>query len=84
MDKQKFLIELAELLEVEPEELKPTTILESFYTWDSLAFVSTIALMETSFNVSINEHLLLNCKTVSDLLVLITEPSIDASICHAS
>jgi acyl carrier protein len=66
--KAAFMNDLAQLLEIDPNELKPDFRLDKCLSWDSLAVVSTIALIDQHFNKHIEGQTLEQCKTVSDLL----------------
>ena len=63
---------MAELLEVEEDKISPDFELHSGEAaWDSLAIVSTIALVDDCFNVMLEGKALMECKTVSDIEQLI-------------
>lgn len=49
MDKEEKLEILADILEVEPEELQEDMLLDDFETWDSVAVLSVIAMMDEKF-----------------------------------
>lgn len=57
---------LADIFEVEVEEIGPDTILAE-HGWDSLAIVSTIALFDEIYGKEVNVEALNNCETVADL-----------------
>lgn len=61
----EFYEGLAEILEVEPAEVKPD--LELGENWDSLAVVSTIALIDDVYDVQVRPEKLADCKTVGDV-----------------
>ena len=61
---------IAEILEIEVNEVTPELNL-SEYVWDSLAIVSTIALIDELFNKIVNGQALEKCKKVSDIMALI-------------
>jgi acyl carrier protein len=67
MDDQ-FREGLAEALQMPAVELTPTTELTD--TWDSLAIMTTIALIDQHYSVTLSPTELENCKTVGDVLVL--------------
>ena len=66
----EFHNELAEILELEPEEVTPELRLEDT-TWDSLAVVSTIALIDEQYDIAVSADALSNCETVGDIEKLI-------------
>lgn len=69
----EFYEGLAEILEVEPGEVNADLALDEG-NWDSLAIVSTIALIDEVFDKTISGEVLEGCKTVGDL-----EKAIDAA-----
>ncbi len=62
-----FLEELAEALDIEVEELSLTTELNNL-DWDSLAVISSIALLDEYFNKSVSASQIAECETIGDLL----------------
>jgi acyl carrier protein len=69
MDRQAFLVKLAEILEVDPnqvgEEYKITPS-----EWDSMRIMSTIALIDDTFGVTIPARDFSACTTVRSLMEL--------------
>ena len=61
---------LAEILEVDLELVSSSLPLEEG-AWDSLAVVSTIALIDEVFDETVNAEALADCKTVVDIEALI-------------
>lgn len=61
---------LAEILELEPADISPATELDESL-WDSLAVVSTIALIDEVYDLQINADSLAECRTVGDIEALI-------------
>jgi acyl carrier protein len=57
---------MAEILEIEPSEIRPDLSLEEV-SWDSLAVVSTIALVDDVYGVTLNPNALAECSTISDI-----------------
>jgi acyl carrier protein len=68
---QKFFEGLAEIFEIEPNEVSESLPLDSV-AWDSLAIVSTIALIDEQFDVMVDGQALASCETVGDIQKLIT------------
>lgn len=60
---------LAEIFEVEPDEISSATSLEDF-AWDSLAMVSTIALFDELYSKEVRIDDLKECQTIGDLEAL--------------
>lgn len=69
---QQFYVGLAEILEVDVAKLTPALILGD-YAWDSLAVISTIALIDELHGKIMNGEALTNCVTVSDIEALIAK-----------
>ncbi len=70
MSKEEFLKSMAEILEL--DEVNENLELDDDI-WNSLSIVSTIALIDENFNITISGDLLNNCKTIGDLWKLIEE-----------
>jgi acyl carrier protein len=68
---KKFFDGLAEIFEIEPNEVSVSLPLASV-AWDSLAIVSTIALIDEQFDVMVDGQALASCETVGDIQKLIT------------
>lgn len=66
----EFRAGLAEILEIEPSGVTPELVL-SEHAWDSLAVVSTIALIDDCFGLMLPSQELTNCTTVGDIESLI-------------
>lgn len=49
MDREEKLAIIAEILEVDTDELEEDMVLEDFDTWDSVAVLSVIAMMDQKF-----------------------------------
>lgn len=60
---------LAEILEVETDEVNSD--LELGDSWDSLAIVSTIALIDDVYDIQVRPEKLADCKTVGDIEELV-------------
>ena len=68
----EFYEGLAEILEVDVDQVKPDLSLEEG-SWDSLAVVSSIALIDDVYDVTVHPNALSDCKTVGDIEKLIAE-----------
>jgi acyl carrier protein len=66
----EFYEGLAEILEVEVDQVTPDLDLDES-GWDSLAVVSTIALIDDVFDVTVHPDRLGECKTVADIEKLV-------------
>ena len=68
--KEDFLEGMAEILEV--DQISSSTILQSVdVDWDSLAIISTIALIDETYGRPITGKQLEECHTVGDILKLV-------------
>jgi acyl carrier protein len=63
---------MAEILEMEPGEVTPDLVLADV-TWDSLAIVSTIALVDEVYDVALSPTKLAECATIADIEKLAVE-----------
>ncbi|MDF3887827.1 acyl carrier protein [Cupriavidus basilensis] len=72
----QFYEGLAEIFEVGVEEIGPSLNLEE-KNWDSLAIVSTIALVDECFNVMLDGQSLGSCIVVADIEKLIQDKKKD-------
>ena len=66
----EFYEGLAEILEIDVDQVQPDLSLEEG-GWDSLAVVSTIALIDDVFDVTVHPDRLSDCKTVADIEALV-------------
>jgi len=69
---EAFYEGLAEIFEIDVSEISPNLDLTKM-DWDSLAFISTIALVDDCFDVMLNGQSLADCQTVADIEKLITD-----------
>jgi acyl carrier protein len=70
MNEHEIIYSLAEILEMEPADISPSTLLESIDTWDSLATISFIAFVDEKRGYVLAGDDLQNAKTVGDLIAL--------------
>ncbi|CAO3452105.1 acyl carrier protein [Azospirillum argentinense] len=70
MDRKEFLLALDEMLELEDGTLTGAEDLESIDSWDSLAVISFIALVDEKLGHVVEGEKLVKAKTVDDLLGL--------------
>jgi acyl carrier protein len=68
----EFYEGLAEILEVEVDQVNSDLSLEEG-SWDSLAVVSTIALIDDVYDVTVHPNAISECKTVGDIEKLVAE-----------
>jgi len=69
---ENFYAGLAEVLEIDAAKVGPELDLTKL-AWDSLAVVSTIALVDEQFNVMLDGKALAQCKRVADIEALIAK-----------
>lgn len=67
---QDFFEGLAEILEIDIALVTPELNLQD-YAWDSLAVVSTMALVDDIFSVMLDGQSLSKCSSVADIVALI-------------
>jgi len=67
MDKPEFLAMMDELLEQPPGSIHREDQLADLEDWDSLALISFMAKVNTSYGVILSPQRIAQCKTVNDL-----------------
>jgi acyl carrier protein len=65
-----FIDGMADILEIDAAQVTPELVLAD-YSWDSLAIISTIALVDEVFDQMLDGQALANCTTVADVQALI-------------
>ncbi|KAA1054962.1 acyl carrier protein [Azospirillum argentinense] len=70
MDRKEFLLALDEMMELDAGTLTGAEDLESIDSWDSLAVISFIALVDEKLGHVVEGEKLVKAKTVGDLLGL--------------
>lgn len=70
MSNEEKMEYIAESLEMEVEELTPDTVLEDLETWDSVAVLSVISIINEKFDRYPNAKEILSYKTVGDLMAV--------------
>jgi len=71
MNEQEFIARLEELLEADAGSLNLATPLGSLQGWDSLAFVSFLAMADEKYGTRVAPTDLRQCKSVADLMKLV-------------
>lgn len=66
MDEKKFISEFSELIDTD-EEITLDTNLEDIEEWDSLSYVSFVAVALSKYKVSVAKDDIKKAKTVNDL-----------------
>lgn len=72
MNKTELLEEIRETLQRE-DEISLIMKLEDIEEWDSLAKLSIISLYDQLFGILISGQELVNCKTINDLVELVSK-----------
>ena len=68
LDKNQFLAEFADMLGMSADDLTPATPLSSLENWDSVAYLSTMVLLDEKVGVAISPDDLTAARTVQDIL----------------
>lgn len=68
---QKFLDLLKEILEIEDRELSMTDNFREYPEWDSLAYLSVIAMLDEEYGIQIEGPEFKKLKTVGDLFSVV-------------
>jgi acyl carrier protein len=71
MNEQEFIASIEELLEIDPGSISLETQLDSLEQWDSLAFVSFLALADSKYGVRVTPTELRASKSIADLMKLV-------------
>ena len=71
IDKQVFLTQLDELLELTPGSLKGQEKLDNLAAWDSLAVIGFIALVDENYGINVSPAGIRAAKTIDDLFALL-------------
>lgn len=73
MTRSEFLAELDAMLELDAGTLTGAEALDDIDSWDSLAVISFIALVDEKFNTVVAGEDLAKAKTIDDLLALVAD-----------
>lgn len=73
MDRDTFYHELDEMLEVASGTVKGSDALGELESWDSLAVISFIAMVDSQYGVSLPAKAITACRTAADLAKLVEE-----------
>ena len=71
MNEKEFLTNLEGLLEADAGALNCAIELASLEQWDSLAFVSFLAMADSKYGIKVAPSELRQCKSVGDLMKLV-------------
>lgn len=70
IDESEFIRRLEEMLELKAGSLSTGNQLREISSWDSLAVMSFIALLDGTYGISVPASRIPSCRTVGDLLIL--------------
>jgi acyl carrier protein len=70
MTKQDLITEIEDILQVDEGSLNEATVLASLEDWDSLAFISIIALFDKKLSQKVPLDELKQCQSVGDIITL--------------
>ncbi|MBD8528760.1 MULTISPECIES: acyl carrier protein [unclassified Massilia] len=70
---EKFITDIAEALEIETTQLAAETEYKELASWDSLAALSVIAMIDENYNVSIGGDDIEKSRTVQELWDLVSQ-----------
>lgn len=73
--KEKLILELAEALEIEAEDINLVDNFREYDAYDSLTELSVLAMLDSEFGIEIEMEEYKNYKTVGELLNLVIEKS---------
>lgn len=78
METQTLLHEIEEVVDLDPGSLRGDESLDEIPNWDSLAFLSFLAMADSRFGLTIAPETLRTAKSVSDLCTILA-PRLDAA-----
>ena len=73
MNQTSFIKEIENLLEVESGSVSLETSIKNLEKWDSLAFVSFLAMADSTFGVKVSPDELRKAETIADLMKLVSK-----------
>jgi acyl carrier protein len=73
MKRKEFLNTLENIMELDEDTLKGDEVLIDMREWDSIAFLSVIAMLDEHFNIIIQGDKLEQITRVTDLLALVSD-----------
>lgn len=70
MNRAEFIKQVSDILEIDPENLNGSEILEEIGNWDSLSIISFVAMVDAELNRIVSPEKLRQAKTIDDLVEL--------------
>lgn len=73
MNQETFIQHFEEAIEgIEPGSVRMNTVMRDLAQWDSLAVLTTLAMVDAEYEVVISANELAECRTVEDLFQLVS------------
>ncbi len=79
MTQSEFFCVLAEVFQVEPAQITPTTEFQQLAGWSSLMFLDLLSVVDEELGVTLSPAKILACQNVSDLTALLGDKIVDAN-----
>jgi acyl carrier protein len=71
MNKTEFIKQIADILEISPDNLTGSEILEEIGNWDSLSIISFVAMVDDELKKIVDPEKLKEAQTINDLIELV-------------
>ncbi len=71
MTRAEFCLEFERTIEASSGSITPDTRLADIGKWDSMAFLTTIAMIDNRFGINVSGNDLQTCVTVEDIIKLL-------------
>lgn len=71
MTRSEFIAELADAIGADPSELNEATVLESLEAWDSVAYLSTLVLIDDRLRLNLRPEQLRDAVTLGDIVKVV-------------
>ena len=68
MTRSEFINEFAEMLDVKPDALQPQTEMKDLETWDSVAYLSAMVLIDEKLGITVQPEVFANARIFEDIL----------------
>ena len=62
------MAEFAQIVDVDPKQLSPETELATLEGWDSVAYLSTMVLIDDKLGITLDHESLVEAATINDIL----------------
>ena len=70
MNRIEFIKQVSDILEIDPENLTGSEVLEEIGNWDSLSIISFVAMVDAELNRIVSPEKLRQAMTIDDLIEL--------------